>query len=92
VNDGSIPAWGPVSVIPAGAESILITNPNDGRAPINFYRFDPADPASLDPIDSYELANCTQASVLYESSSQHWTMACRDQTADNYYIRNADTP
>jgi hypothetical protein len=91
VNDGSIPAWGPVSVIPAGTQSVLITNPNDGSAPINFYKFHPANPSSVQLHDSYELPDCTQASVLYESGTSHWMISCRDQTAGNYYIRNAFT-
>lgn len=92
VNDGSVPAWGPVSVITDGADSILITNPNDGSAPINFYRFDPANPASIEPLVSYELPNCIQASVLYERATAHWMMSCRDQGAENYFIRNAFVP
>ena len=92
INDGTHPAWGPVSVIPAGTESILITNPNDGGAPLNFHRFDPEDPTSVQLYDSYELPNCTQASVLYDSGTSHWMLSCRDQTAENYYIRTAVLP
>src|SRR5215216_589301 len=94
VNDSTIHAWGPVSIILEGLESVLITNPNDGSGSINIYRFSANNPAVVQFQDSYTLSNCNQASVLYESieSGHHWMISCRDQNADNYYIRNAFTP
>jgi hypothetical protein len=92
INDGAIPAWGPVSIIIGSPDSVLITNPNDGSAPINIYKFDAQNPSLVQLHDSYELPNCTQASVIYESVTRHWMLSCRDQNADNYYIRNAFTP
>jgi hypothetical protein len=92
LNDSTIPAWGPVSIIIGSPDSVLITNPKDGSAPINIYKFDAYNPSLVQLHDSYELPNCTQASVIYESVTRHWMLSCRDQYADNYYIRNAFTP
>jgi hypothetical protein len=87
LNDSTIPSWGPVSVILGGSDSVLITNPNEANAPINIYKFDAADPSLVALYDSYAIPDCRQASVLYESSANQWMMSCRDQNAENYYIR-----
>ena len=92
LNDSNIPAWGPISAIMNGDESVLITNPNDGSGIINFYQFDANKPALVQALTSYAIPDCTQASVFYEAGTRHWMMACRDQNAENYYIRNAYTP
>lgn len=92
VNHGTIPAWGPVSVILGGPDSVLIANPNDGSGSIHFYRFRADNPSVVQLHDSYAIPNCTQPSVLYEGSGQRWLMACRDQNADTYLIRQAFTP
>lgn len=94
LNDSTIPAWGPVSIIVEGSDAVLMTNPNDGSGAINLYRFNPANPSAVQFYDSYALPNCMQPSAIYESlaSGHHWMMSCRDQTAENYYIRNAFTP
>lgn len=92
VNAGTIPAWGPVSIIPNGSQSILIVNPNDGSGDIDIYRFDEANPALVTLHDSYAIPNCIQGSVLYEKDTHHWMTACRDQNAENYFIRHANTP
>ena len=89
LNDSTVPAWGPVSVMLDGAQSVLVTNPQGVSGPLNFYRFDAADPAFVQLQDSYALPDCTQASVIYEESAHRWMMSCRDQNAENYYIRNA---
>jgi hypothetical protein len=91
LNDSTIPAWGPVSIILDGADAVLITNPNDGSGAINIYTFDAGNPSIIHPYDSYALENCSLSSVLYERGTNHWMMACRDQNADNYYIRHAYT-
>ncbi len=92
LNDSTIPAWGPVSIILAGSDSMLFTNPNGPDGLINIYRFDAGNPSLVNLHDSYTLLGCTQSSVIYESSTRHWIMSCRDQNAENYYIRNAYTP
>ena len=90
VNNSSIPAWGPVSVILNGTNSVLFTNPNGVSGPINVYRFKANNPSSVSLYDSYQLPNCRQASVLYESSIGRWLMACRDSAAEQYIIRQAN--
>jgi len=94
LNDSTIPAWGPVSIVVEGSNAVLMSNPNDGSGLLNLYRFDPANPATVQFYDAYAVPNCMQASAIYESvaSGHHWMMSCRDQTAENYYIRNAFTP
>lgn len=92
LNGSTIPAWGPVSIVLDGSNAVLITNLNDGSGVINIYRFTASNPALVQMHDSYAPANCTQVSVIYESSTHHWMMSCRDQNAENYYIRNAVTP
>jgi hypothetical protein len=87
VNDGSVASWGPVSVILADAESVLFTNPNGPSGPINVYRFDANNPSTVILHDSYTLPDCTQSSVIYESSEELWMMSCRDTNANNYSIR-----
>lgn len=92
LNDSTVPAWGPVSVVVSGAESVLVTNPEGVDGPQNFYRFDAANPASVQLQDSYNIPDCTQASVLYEHDTGRWLVSCRSQAADHYTIRNAYTP
>lgn len=92
LNNSTVPAWGPVSVILRGANSVLVTNPEGVEGPLNFYRFTAGDPTLVQLQDSYTLPNCKQASVIHEGSTNHWMMSCRDQNAENYYIRNAFTP
>jgi hypothetical protein len=87
VNDGSVASWGPVSVILADAESVLFTNPNGPSGPINVYRFDANNPSTVILHDSYTLPDCTQSSIIYESSEERWMMSCRDANANNYSIR-----
>jgi hypothetical protein len=90
LNNSTIPAWGPVSVISEDSTSVLVTNPNDGSGAINIYTFDTANPSLVALYDSYVLPNCNQVSVIYESSVPQWVLSCRDQTAGNYYIKRAD--
>jgi hypothetical protein len=92
LNNSTIPAWGPVSIILNGSNSVLITNPNDGSESIDLYRFDAINPALIQLHDSYPLPNCTQPSVIFESSTLHWMMSCRDNNSENYYIKNACSP
>ena len=92
LNDSTVPAWGPVSVILSGPQSVLVTNPEGVDGPLNFYRFDAANSTSVQLQDSYDLPDCTQASVLYDESSRRWSMSCRGQSAENYYTRTAITP
>jgi hypothetical protein len=92
LNDSTVPAWGPVSVILSGQQSVLVTNPEGVDGPLNFYRFDAANPTSVQLQDSYDLPDCTQASVLYDESSRRWLMSCRGQSAENYFTRTASTP
>lgn len=92
LNDSTLPAWGPVSVILNEDHSVLVTNPNDGSGNIHFYQFDANNPSVVQAVTSYAVPNCNQASVLYEAGTHHWMMSCRDQNAENYYIRNAYTP
>ncbi len=92
LNDSSVPAWGPVSVVLSGAESVLVTNPEGVDGPLNFYRFDAANPASVQLQGSYNIPDCTQASVLYEHDTGRWMISCRGQVADHYTIRDAYTP
>ena len=89
LNDATVPAWGPVSVIPDGPGSILVTNPTGVGGPLNLYAFDAGDPSQVQLLDSYTLSNCSQPSVLRESGSNQWMMSCRDETGENYYIRRA---
>jgi hypothetical protein len=91
LNDSSVPAWGPVSVVLGEAGSVLVTNPEGVDGPLNFYRFDAGNPAVVELEDSYTLPNCRQASVVHERGTNHWVMLCRDETAENYFIRNAFT-
>jgi hypothetical protein len=92
LNDSTIPAWGPVSVILAGPQSVLVTNPEGTEGPLNFYRFDAADPTSVQLEVSYDPPDCTQASLLFDEKFRRWLMSCRSQTAEDYYIRTASTP
>jgi hypothetical protein len=94
LNDSTIPAWGPVSIILDGPNSILFTNPNDGTATMNIYLFNTGNPSLVQYYGSYALSNCTQPAVFEEirGSGHHWMLACRDQNAENYYIRNAFLP
>lgn len=90
LNNSTIPAWGPVSIISGDFTSVLIANPNDGSGAINIYTFNTANPSLVVLYDSYALPNCNQASLIYESSVPQWMLSCRDQTAENYYIKRAD--
>jgi hypothetical protein len=94
LNDATIPAWGPVSIVLDGPISILFTNPNDGTTSVNIYLFNTENPSTVQFYGSYVLSNCTQPSMFKEISenSHHWMMACRDQKVGNYNIRNADSP
>lgn len=92
LNDSTVPAWGPVSVVLSDAESVLVTNPQGVDGPLDFYRFDAANPVSVQLVDSYKIPDCTQASVLYEHDTGRWMISCRGQIADHYTIRNAYTP
>ena len=92
LNDSTIPAWGPVSIILNQDQSVLITNPEGPEGAMNIYSFDADHPAQVQLHDSYALLNCRQPSVMYEASTRHWMMSCRDQNAESYYIRNAYTP
>jgi hypothetical protein len=92
LNDSTLPAWGPVSVIVAGPDSVLITNPNDGVTPMSFYRFSADNPSAVQIHDAYTVPNCAQASVIHDTSTASWMMSCRDQNAENYYIWRAITP
>jgi hypothetical protein len=89
LNNSAIPAWGPVSVILNGTDSVLVTNPLGFDGPLNIYKFDAGDPAAVQLHDSYALPDCSQVSVIYESSLEQWMMSCRDQNAENYYVRTA---
>jgi large repetitive protein len=92
LNNSTVPAWGPVSIILGGANSVLFTNPDGVNGPINIYRFDAGNPSVVSLHDSYTLPDCRQSSVIYESSEYHWMMSCRDQPAENYYIKHAYPP
>lgn len=92
LNESTVPAWGPVSAILDGSQSVLVTNPEGVDGPLNFYRFDAADPTFVLLQNSYDLPNCKQASVIYEERIRRWMMSCRDQLAENYYIRTASSP
>ena len=89
LNGSTIPAWGPVSIHLQGADSVLFTNPNDGSGAINIYRYHADNPSLVKLYDSYTIPNCMQSSVIYESSANQWLMSCRDEGAQNYYIRRA---
>jgi hypothetical protein len=89
INNSTIPAWGPASIILEGSDAVLITNPNGVDGPISIYRFDTGNPSLVQFYDSYTLPDCTQSSVIYESGDHHWMMACRGQNSENYYIRHA---
>ena len=89
LNNATVPAWGPVSVIADGPGSILVTNPTGVGGALNLYGFHAGDPSRVQLLESYSLPNCAQASVLRESGSNQWMMSCRDQTGENYYIRRA---
>ncbi|HUE99836.1 MAG TPA: S-layer homology domain-containing protein [Anaerolineales bacterium] len=89
INNSTVPAWGPVSIILEGSDSVLITNPGDASRPINIYRFDAGNPSLIQFYDSYVLPDCAQASVIYESGAQHWMMSCRNQGFESYLIRHA---
>ena len=88
----SIPAWGPVSIAVGKEFSILVTNPEGGSGLLNFYSFETDTPSLVKFQSSYVVPNCTQASLLYTAETHHWMMSCRDQNAENYFIRNAYTP
>ena len=89
LNNSTVPAWGPVSIILDGSDAVLITNPEGTNGPMNFYSFDADNPSIIDLHLSYTLPDCMQSSVIHEGSENHWMMSCRDQNAENYYIRNA---
>jgi hypothetical protein len=89
LNNSTIPAWGPVSIVFDGSEAVLITNPGSAQNPIDIYRFNTADPATVTFYDSYALPECRQASVRYEGD-KHWMMVCRDAASENYLVRLAD--
>ena len=88
----SIPAWGPVSIAVDGENSILVTNPEGPSGLLNFYSFETDTPSLVKFQSSYVVPNCAQASLLYTADTHHWMMSCRDQNAENYFIRNAYTP
>jgi len=94
LNDSTISAWGPVSIIRDGQSSLLFTNPNDGSATMNVYLFHAGNPSFVQYYSSFVLSNCTQPAIFEETieSRQHWMIACRDQNAENYYIRHAYSP
>jgi hypothetical protein len=89
LNDATILAWGPVSINLRGSDSMLMTNLNDGSGRINIYKFDATNPSLVELYDSYAIPDCNQASVIYESSGNQWMISCRDQNAENYYIKRA---
>jgi hypothetical protein len=89
LNNATVPAWGPVSIIPGGSYSVLVTNPGTLNGLMNMYSFSSANPSSVSLLASYALPDCTQASVLYEVSENHWMMACRGASAENYLIKHA---
>lgn len=92
VSDPPVSGWGSVSVIEAGGQSVLVTNPDGVNGAIHWYRFDAANPAAVQLHDAYILPNCRQASVIHEGDTGHWMLSCRDEEAGNYYIRNAYLP
>jgi hypothetical protein len=61
---------------------------------MNIYLFNTGNPSLVQYYGSYALSNCTQPAVFEEirGSGHHWMLACRDQNAENYYIRNAFLP
>ena len=85
VNDGTVEAWGPVSAVLNGSTSILVTNPNTIDRPLNFYRFEAANPATITFDTSYSLSDCFQASVIYEPEQGRYMMSCRDPLGSEYY-------
>jgi hypothetical protein len=89
IEEGAVSsaAW-----VGGGSDAVLITNPQDATAPINIYRFSGDNPSLVQLHDSYMLPDCTQVSIIYESSAAHWMVSCRDTLAENYYIRHAYTP
>ena len=93
INNGSIPSWGPVSVLPNGTESLLFTNPNDPSGLLNIYTFDVSNPNTISLYDTYTIPDCTQSSLLYEANENRWMISCRDATASKYIIRRtSDSP
>jgi len=91
INNGTVPAWGPVSIILGDSASYLFTNIGGTDNPINIYQFNANMPSAINLYDSYVIPDCHQSSVLYEPGGEQWIMACRDATADNYVIRQAYT-
>jgi hypothetical protein len=89
VNDPALDAWGPVSAIANGADSLLFTNPKGVSGPLNIYKFDAGNPSRVNLYDSYKLPDCYQPSVLQENNGQRWLIACRDPGFMNYVIREA---
>jgi hypothetical protein len=89
LNNATIPAWGPVSIVLDNSDAVLFTNPGDVKGLINIYRFNAGNPSVVNFYDSYTFSDCVQASVLYDSSAERWLMSCRDAEQNNYLIKQA---
>jgi hypothetical protein len=83
VNNGTIPAWGSVSVVLSGNVGYLFTNPDTTSKTMNIYTFDPANPASITLIDTQLHSDCNLSfAVLYDQAINSWFLNCRQQFSD----------
>ena len=87
INNGTVPAWGTVSTVLNGTQSLLFVNGDQATdPPLSVYKFSASNPASMTFDTQYSFSDCARASVLYESTTNRWLMLCRDTAGSTTYL------
>jgi hypothetical protein len=91
LNNASIPAWGPVSIVLDNADAVLFTNPEGANGSMAIFRFAANNPSQVIFHDSYAFSDCLQVSVIFDSTERRWMMSCRSSGHEYYVVKHAYT-